>query len=91
MRSTRASAAVERLKRRSGNDAYSMVRRADGLFQLVLNEAGRPQEKIGELLEQDAFVAFVNSVGPQTPRRVSKFDVAFEKQLNRPKPVPGED
>jgi hypothetical protein len=35
MRSTRASAALERLKRRSGDSRYSMVRQADGLFYLV--------------------------------------------------------
>jgi len=29
------------------------------------------------------FVKFVNSVGPQVARRVSKLDVAFEKQLNK--------
>lgn len=81
MRSTRASAAVDRLKRRSGNEGYSMVRRADGLFQLVLNTDDKPQEKISEALEQDAFVQFVNAFGPQTPRRISKLDVAFEKQL----------
>ncbi|RZA33383.1 MAG: hypothetical protein EOP92_21205, partial [Lysobacteraceae bacterium] len=33
-RSTRASAAVERLKRRTGNSAYSMARTGDGLFYL---------------------------------------------------------
>ena len=31
-RSTRASAAVERLKKRTGNAAYSMARTGDGLF-----------------------------------------------------------
>jgi hypothetical protein len=32
-------------------------------------------------LDQDEFVRFVDAFGPQTPRRVSKLDVAFEKQL----------
>ncbi len=86
MRSTRASAAIERLKRRTGEEGYSMVRRADGMFLLVRNRTDGPQEKLSEALEQDAFVAFVNSVGPQTPKRVSKFDLAFEKQLSARKP-----
>ena len=34
MRSTKASAAVERLKTRSGNSLYSMSSRPDGLFAL---------------------------------------------------------
>ena len=34
-------------------------------------------------LELDAFVAFVNGLGPQKARRVSKLDVAFEKQLTK--------
>jgi hypothetical protein len=29
----------------------------------------------------DDFVAFVNAYGPQTPKRVSKLDVEFSKQL----------
>ena len=36
---------------------------------------------------QDEFVAFVNAFGPQEVKRVSKLDVAFEKQLKaRDKP-----
>jgi hypothetical protein len=81
-RSTRASAAVDRLKVRSGNPGYSMARTGDGLF--FLSEApGEPP--LCPALELDDFVAFVNKLGPQTPRRVSKFDVAFEKQLVRKK------
>ena len=77
-RSTRASAAVERLKARSGQAGYSMGRTGAGLFFL----AERPGEApLCAPLELDAFVAFVNQLGPQTPRRVSKLDVAFEKQL----------
>lgn len=83
MRSTRATAALERLKRRTGDDGYSMVRNADGLFYLVRTLETGAHEKLSEPLEQDAFVAFVNGLGPQTPRRVTKMDAAFEKQLNR--------
>jgi len=82
MRSTKASAAVERLKTRSTDQDYSMVRTADGLFYLVsLTDAG-VSEPLCEPLEMDAFVAFVNGVGPQKARRVSKLDVAFERQLS---------
>lgn len=82
-RSTRASAAVDRLKVRSGNPGYSMARTGEGLF--FLSEApGEPP--LCAPLELDQFVAFVNKLGPQTPRRVSKLDVAFEKQLIRKKP-----
>lgn len=81
-RSTRASAAVDRLKVRSANPGYSMARTGDGLF--FLSEA--PGEApLCAPLELDDFVAFVNKLGPQTPRRVSKLDVAFEKQLVRKK------
>lgn len=83
MRSTRATAALERLKSRTGDAGYSMVRNADGLFYLVrTSDTGSP-EKMSEPLEQDAFVEFVNSLGPQKVRRVTKMDAAFEKQLNR--------
>ncbi|MGV8899610.1 MAG: hypothetical protein ACOH2B_10290 [Burkholderiaceae bacterium] len=81
MRSTRASAAIERLKARDGNKPYSMVRTGDGLFYLVLNTGLGQQEKLGQELPLDDFVQYVNSVGPQVARRVSKLDVAFEKQL----------
>ncbi|MES2297403.1 MAG: hypothetical protein V4582_10190 [Pseudomonadota bacterium] len=78
MRSTRASAALERLKVRSGNAAYSMGRTGDELF-FISERAGAPP--LCAPLELDAFVAFVNGLGPQQAKRVSKFDLAFEKQL----------
>ena len=77
-RSTRASAAVERLKLRSGNPRYSMAITGTGLFALSI-EAGAPA--LCAPLELDQFVAFVNAQGPQVARRVSRLDVAFEKQL----------
>jgi hypothetical protein len=82
-RSTRASAAVERLKKRSGNEGYSMARTGDGLFFLS-EKPGSPA--LCAPLELDEFVAFVNGLGPQVERRVSKHDVAFEKQLVKKKP-----
>ena len=82
-RSTRASAAVDRLKVRSGQGGYSMSLTGDGLFFL----SERPGEPpLCAPLELDAFVAFVNGLGPQTPRRQSKLDVAFEKQLVKKQP-----
>ncbi|GAC1408752.1 MAG: hypothetical protein NVSMB6_08120 [Burkholderiaceae bacterium] len=87
MRSTRATAAVERLKSRSGNHDYSLVLSANGLFQLVrASNLGLP-EKIGEPLPLDDFVAYVNGHGPQAPRRRTKSDIAFEKQLVKKKRV----
>jgi hypothetical protein len=82
-RSTRASAAVDRLKRRTGNQGYSMARTGDGLFFLS-ERPGAPA--LCEPLELDQFVAFVNSLGPQVERRMTKNDIAFEKQLVKKKP-----
>jgi hypothetical protein len=82
MRSTRASTAVERLKTRTGQQGYSMGITGSGLFFL----SERPGEQpLCDPLELDAFVAFVNGLGPQQVRRVSKLDVAFEQQLARKK------
>ncbi len=83
-RSTRASAAVDRLKVRSGNPGYSMARTGEGLF-FISERPGAPP--LCAPLELDEFVAFVNKLGPQTPRRVSKLDVAFEKQLVKKNPT----
>lgn len=81
MRSTRATAAIARLQARTGNPDYSLILGANGLFQLVLPDAAGQPDRIGEPLPLDAFVAFVNGLGPQAPRRQTKSDIAFEKQL----------
>jgi hypothetical protein len=78
MRSTKASAAVERLKARSGNPQYSMSLRSDGLFALRL-----ASEAVGTPLPINEFVHFVNGLGAQKPKRVSKLDEAFRTQLNK--------
>jgi hypothetical protein len=83
VRSTRASSAVERLKQRSGNPGYSMARTGDGLFFLSERPGAPP---LCAPLELDQFVAFVNGLGPQVEKRVSKHDIAFEKQLVKKKP-----
>jgi hypothetical protein len=82
-RSTRASAAVERLKKRTGVTSYSMARTGDGLFFLSERPGAPP---LSPPLELDDFVAFVNGLGPQEVKRVSRHDVEFEKQLVRKKP-----
>ena len=82
-RSTRASAAVDRLKRRTGNTGYSMARTGDGLFFLSERPGAPP---LSAPLELDEFVAFVNALGPQVERRMTKSDIAFEKQLVKKKP-----
>jgi hypothetical protein len=82
-RSTRASAAVDRLKRRTGNTGYSMARTGDGLFFLSERPGAPP---LSAPLELDDFVAFVNALGPQVERRMTKSDIAFEKQLVKKKP-----
>lgn len=82
MRSTRATAAVARLKVRAGSENFSMVRSAEGLFSLTSISTDGEATYLNEPLELDAFVKFVDAFGPQTPRRVSKLDVAFEKQLS---------
>lgn len=82
-RSTRASTAVERLKQRTGNTSYSMARTGDGHF--YLSEApGSPP--LCPPMELDDFVAFVKGLGPQEQPRISKNDLAFEKQLVKKKP-----
>jgi hypothetical protein len=81
VRSTKATAAVERLKERSGNEHYAMVRAADESFFLIDHSAGGAAAPLSERLPLDEFVAFVKAYGPQTPRRQTKSDIAFEKQL----------
>jgi len=82
IRSTRASAAVDRLKRRTGVTTYSMARTGAGHFFLS-ERAGAPP--LCPPLELDDFVKFVNGLGPQEVKRMTKNDVAFEKQLVRKK------
>lgn len=98
MRTTRASAAIDRLKRRSGDNNYSMTMTQNGLFCLILPTIpadtsqldATPSNKPNRLCEpmpMDDFVAFVNAYGPQTPKRVSKLEVAFTEQLAKSKSI----
>lgn len=73
--------AVDKLKQRSGNALYSMSMSSGGLFCLVLPNADGLSNRLCEPMLLDEFVAFVNLYKPQAPKRVSKLDVAFQKQL----------
>ena len=84
MRSTKATAAVDRLKRRSDNPLYSLALSSNGLFCLVLPAAAAGDiTRLCEPMLLDEFVAFVNAFGPQMTKRVSKLDIAFAKQLSK--------
>ncbi len=83
MRSTRATAAVERLNARSTDLRYSMVRTADELFYLTQKVVMAAPIRLSEAFALDDFVRFVNAYGPQKSRRISKLDVVFEKQLKK--------
>lgn len=79
-RATRATSAVDRLKRRTGNEKYSMSVTGGGHFFLS-DGAGNPP--LCPPMELDDFVAFVKTIAPEAPKRVSKLDIAFEKQLTK--------
>jgi len=80
MRSTRATAAVARLNRRSEGRLYQMVLTGAGLFKLCEQVEGSLPSAPMSL---DDFVRFVDAQGPQPVRRVTKNDAAFAKQLIR--------
>ena len=80
-RSTRAAAAVARLNRRAEGETYQMVVTGTGLFKLCRVVDGQSAE-LGEALDQDAFVRFVDAQGAQVTRRNSKYDAAFATQLD---------
>ncbi len=81
MRSTRASSAVARLKTRSNNPRYSMQIASNGTFSLMETNPAGALEVRSPALELDEFVAFVNATLPEKPKKLSKLDIAFEKQL----------
>ena len=78
MRSTRATAAVARLNKRSESAQYQLVLTGAGLFKLREQGAGGLSS---EAMSLDDFVRFVDAQGPQAVRRVTKNDEAFAKQL----------
>ena len=81
MRTTKASAAIDRLKRRTDNAEYSMTLSSGGLFCLVQPNMSGESTRLCEPMLLDDFVAFVNAFGPQTPKRMSKYDIEFSKQF----------
>lgn len=81
MRSTKASAAVTRLNARDTEYRYSLGVTASGFFYLLRASPGGTPEKISGDLTLEEFVAFTNGLGPQKKAKISKHDVAFEKQL----------
>lgn len=78
MRSTRATAAVARLNSRSGGARYQMVLTGAGLFKLCEQSPGAVASAAMAL---DDFVRYVDALGPQPVRRITKNDAAFAKQL----------
>jgi hypothetical protein len=82
VRSTKAINAVERLKTRSGNPQYAAISLSGGLFYLV-DRALAGEQKLSSPLTLDDFVAFVNALKPEKPRRVSKLDLAMDEQIKR--------
>jgi len=82
MRSTRATAAVARLNRRSEGRHFLMVMTGNGLF--VLRERlVEGEQAVGEALPLDDFVRFVDAQGPQAAPKMSKNDLAFARQLGK--------
>jgi hypothetical protein len=81
MRSTKASAAVTRLNARDPDHRYSLGMTASGFFYLLRAAGTGKPEKISDDLSLEEFVLFANKTGPQKKAKVSKLDVAFEKQL----------
>ena len=82
MRSTRATAAVARLNRRSEGRHYLLVMTGSGLFLLRERVDGGDRE-VSEALPLDDFVRFVDAQGPQQAPRITKNDAAFARQLVR--------
>lgn len=86
MRSTRASAAVARLNRRSEGHRFMLVITGNGLFSLREQAAGEDR-LLSDALPLDDFVRFVDALGPQKAPRMTKNDAAFAQQLLK-KPGP---
>lgn len=88
MRSTKASAAVARLNARDTEYRYSMGMTASGFFYLLRATGNEPAERISGDLTLEEFVQLANQTGPQKKAKVSKLDVAFEKQLGTKRGAP---
>lgn len=86
MRSTRASAAVARLNRRSEGHHFMLVITGNGLFKLR-EQADDEDKLLSDALPLDDFVRLVDAMGPQKAPRMTKNDAAFAQQLLK-KPSP---
>lgn len=80
MRSTRASAAVARLNKRSTDHHYTMALTSDGLFKLR-EKLDEGDQEVSAALPLEDFVRHVNAMGPQETRHITKNDAAFARQL----------
>ncbi len=80
MRSTRAASAVARLNERSESAHYIMARTSNELF-ILREQTDEGDKAVSEALALDDFVKFVNAMGPQVVRRITRNDAAFAKQL----------
>jgi hypothetical protein len=83
MRTTKASAAIERLNKRDPQTTYAMAMNSKGLFSLLQIIADQEHLRLCTPMLMDEFVAYVNAYGPQTPKRVSKLELAFSQQLQK--------
>lgn len=83
MRSTKASGAIGRLNRRTKNSMYLMGATGRGLFYLMRTAETGATETLSAPMSLEEFVRFVDAYGPQKPKKISKLDAAFEKQLTR--------
>lgn len=90
MRSTRAAAAIRRLNERVSDKHYVMITTGSGLFILGEQAEDGSETAASEPMALEEFVTHVDAQGPQKVRRMTKNDVAFEKQLVK-KPRPEED
>ena len=80
MRSTRAAAAVARLTSRTAGREFVLTNTRDGTF--FLSEwIGEETVRLTEPCGLDDFVKLVNGMGPQVLKRLTKNDIAFQKQL----------
>ena len=80
MRSTRATAAVDRLNARSEGRHYRVVIMSAGLFQLHERLDGG-DKLCSDALPLDDFVRLVDAMGPQKVVRITKSEAAFAMQL----------
>ncbi len=80
MRSTRATAAVARLNKRSDGKHYMVTIMSSGQFKL--GERSEDGDKhLSDALSLDDFANLVDSMGPQKVPRITKSEAAFLQQL----------